>query len=60
MFKKAQFLTPVVTAFDADGNLDIQANKNIYDNLIDSGIDGLVIMGSTGEFLLCQLSNRKN
>jgi hypothetical protein len=26
--KKANFLTPVVTAFDANGNLDVQANKN--------------------------------
>ncbi|WP_160725101.1 dihydrodipicolinate synthase family protein [Bacillus sp. USDA818B3_A] len=48
--KKAQFLTPVVTAFDSEGNLDHQANKNIYDFLINGGIDGLVIMGSTGEF----------
>jgi 2-dehydro-3-deoxy-D-pentonate aldolase len=48
--KKAQFLTPVVTAFDSEGNLDHQANKNIYDFLINGGVDGLVIMGSTGEF----------
>lgn len=25
--KKANFLTPVVTAFDKNGNLDIQGNK---------------------------------
>jgi 4-hydroxy-tetrahydrodipicolinate synthase len=47
---KALFLTPAVTAFDSSGKLDIQANKNIYDNLINGGIDGIVIMGSTGEF----------
>ena len=29
--KKAMFLTPVVTAFDKEGKLDIQANKNIWE-----------------------------
>lgn len=48
--KKAKFFTPVLTAFDVNGNLDIQANKNIYDHLISGGVDGLVILGSTGEF----------
>ena len=48
--RKSMFLTPVVTAFDQQGNLDIQANKNIWDHLINGGVDGLVIMGSTGEF----------
>lgn len=48
--KKSMFLTPVVTAFDDQGNLDIQANKNIWEHLINGGVDGLVIMGSTGEF----------
>ena len=42
--KKANFLTPVVTAFDENGNLDIQGNKNVWDHLIKGGVDGLVIM----------------
>lgn len=57
--KKAKFLTPVITAFDADGNLDIQANKNVYDHLINAGIDGLLIMGSTGEFYAMSTQQRK-
>lgn len=57
--KKAKFLTPVITAFDANGNLDIQANKNVYDYLINAGIDGLVIMGSTGEFYAMSVEQRK-
>ena len=48
--KKANIYTPVVTAFDKERNLDIQANKNIYDHLINGGVDGIVVMGSTGEF----------
>ena len=50
MMKKAKFYTPVITAFDAAGNLDIQGNKNVFDHLINGGVDGLVVMGSTGEF----------
>lgn len=48
--KTAHIFTPVVTAFDEHGNIDIQANKNIFDHLINGGVDGLVIMGSSGEF----------
>lgn len=47
--KKANFLTPVVTAFDANGNLDVQANKNVWDHLIKGG--GISIdMLSSGSF----------
>lgn len=57
--KKAEFLTPVVTAFDSEGNLDRKANKNIYDFLINGGVDGLVIMGSTGEFPFMEDAQKK-
>jgi len=58
--KKANFMTPVVTAFDEIGNLDIQANKNIYDHLINGGVDGLVVMGSTGEFFTMTTQQKKD
>lgn len=57
--QKANCLTPVVTAFDAVGNLDIQANKNIYDHLINGGVDGIVVMGSTGEFFSMTTHQKK-
>lgn len=57
--KKANFLTPVVTAFDVNGNLDVQANKNVWDHLIKGGVDGLVIMGSTGEFFSMTTEQKK-
>ena len=57
--KKAMFLTPVVTAFDKEGKLDIQANKNIWEYLIKGGIDGIVLMGSTGEFFSLSLEAKK-
>lgn len=48
--KKASYFTPVVTAFDEEGRLDIQGNRNLWDHLIQGGVSGLVIMGSIGEF----------
>ena len=56
---KAKILTPVVTAFDKNGNIDHKANKNIYDNLIVGGVDGIVVMGSTGEFFTMTLEQKK-
>ena len=57
--KKANILTPVVTAFDKYGNIDIQANMNIYEYLIKGGVNGLVIMGSTGEFFGMRMEQKK-
>ncbi|WP_317303229.1 dihydrodipicolinate synthase family protein [Acidaminococcus timonensis] len=57
--KKAEILTPVVTAFDAKGNIDVTANQKIYEYLIGKGIDGLVVMGSTGEFFSMTKEQKK-
>lgn len=47
---KVEFLILVVIIFDEEGNLDKEGNKKVYDYFIDGGVDGLVIMGSIGEF----------
>ena len=46
----AKWITPVVTAFDAEGHVDLEANKRIYEHLIQGGMDGILILGSIGEF----------
>lgn len=56
---KVNFYTPVVTAFDENGELDLQGNKNIYDHLIGGGIEGLLILGSSGEFYALRKDQRK-
>jgi 4-hydroxy-tetrahydrodipicolinate synthase len=56
---KAKFITPVVTAFDKDLNIDIQANKNIWDFVIDGGVDGIILFGSTGEFFALTMEQKK-
>ncbi len=58
--KKAEILTPVVTAFDAQGNVDKEANRKIYEYLLKGGVDGLVVMGSTGEFFSMTTEQKKD
>jgi 4-hydroxy-tetrahydrodipicolinate synthase len=42
-------LTAMVTPFKADGSLDTEAAARLATHLIDSGCDGLVLFGTTGE-----------
>lgn len=42
-------LTAMVTPFDVDGDLDLDAAARLAVHLVDSGCDGLVISGTTGE-----------
>lgn len=42
-------LTAMVTPFDADGGLDLDAAQRVAEHLVGAGCDGLVISGTTGE-----------
>lgn len=42
-------LTAMVTPFDTDGRLDVPSAGALASHLVDSGHDGLVISGTTGE-----------
>ncbi|MDT5091924.1 MAG: 4-hydroxy-tetrahydrodipicolinate synthase [Mycobacterium sp.] len=42
-------LTAMVTPFKADGSLDTDAAARLAAHLVDSGCDGLVLSGTTGE-----------
>ena len=42
-------LTAMVTPFGPDGSLDLGGAKKVAKHLVDSGCDGLVISGTTGE-----------
>jgi 4-hydroxy-tetrahydrodipicolinate synthase len=42
-------LTAMVTPFGPDGSLDVVAAKKVATHLVDSGCDGLVVSGTTGE-----------
>jgi 4-hydroxy-tetrahydrodipicolinate synthase len=44
-----EVLTAVVTPFRTDGSLDLDAFKRICTHLVESGSDGVVVAGTTGE-----------
>lgn len=57
---KAKWITPVVTALDENGHIDTEANKRIYEHLIQGGIDGILIFGSIGEFFALPMEEKKD
>jgi 4-hydroxy-tetrahydrodipicolinate synthase len=44
-----RLLTAMVTPFDNEGQVDVEQAKQLASALIDSGSDGLVVAGTTGE-----------
>ncbi len=55
----SHYITPAVTPFDKEGNLDYTALKGLYDHLIEGGVDGILILGSIGEFFALSLEKKK-
>lgn len=57
MFKGV--FTPIITAFDRDGRIDYPANRLIINRLIDGGVNGILFMGSIGEFFALSYEEKK-
>ena len=49
MNKPGRLLTAMVTPFEVGGAIDYQQAKKLAKSLLDSGSDGLVVSGTTGE-----------
>lgn len=58
MFKG--IFTPIVTIFNDDGSIDKKNQTILIENLISSGVDGIVILGSIGEFFNISLEEKKD
>lgn len=57
MFKG--IITPVITILDEQGKLDFEGNKIIINRLIDNGMNGLLFLGSIGEFFALTMEEKK-
>ncbi|MCI8810886.1 MAG: dihydrodipicolinate synthase family protein [Oscillibacter sp.] len=55
---KAAFLAPAITLFNEDGTLDLASQERLYDNLIEKGIDGILVEGSSSEFFAMNMEER--
>lgn len=56
---KINYMTPVVTIFNKKGKIDRAGNKEVYEHLINNGVDGIVILGSSGEFFSMSVDEKK-
>ena len=56
---RATIYTPTVTIFNDLGEFDFEGNRKVIEYLIEGGVDGLVPLGSTGEFTTLSLSEKK-
>ncbi|EMA22796.1 MULTISPECIES: dihydrodipicolinate synthase family protein [Haloarcula] len=50
MAESFDVLTPLVTPFDADGDLDVAGLESLVRHVAAAGVDGIVPCGTTGEF----------
>lgn len=55
----AGLMTAMVTPFDEGGELDLGSTEAVVERLVAAGVDGLSILGSTGEFPQVTLPERK-
>lgn len=56
---KAKIVTPTLTIFNQDGAIDYIGNKMLIRHLVDNGVDGVVPLGSTGEFTILPFEEKK-
>ena len=49
MVELGRLITAMITPFDEDGAVDFDEAGRLASALVDSGSDGLVITGTTGE-----------
>ncbi len=55
----AEIICAAVTAFGPDEKPDYPANKRIIDFLIEKGINGILVLGSTGEFTSLSVAEKE-
>jgi len=60
MSKFEGIIPPVITVFDKDDEVDIEKTQEFIDHLINSGVHGIFIAGSTGEYTLIDNDQREN
>ena len=52
------YVVPILTPFDRDGAIDLEAMRHNIDYLLDEGIHGITLTGSFGEFPLLSFDER--
>ncbi len=53
-----EIIVPVVTVFDKNEKPDFEENKKVIDFLVEGGVDGILVLGSTGEFTVLDYEDK--
>lgn len=53
-------ITPVITVLDKNGNQDFVGQKKVIERLIANKVNGILIMGSIGEFFALTMQEKKD
>ncbi len=56
---KAAYLCPAITMFHEDGSLDLESQARLFDRLIETGVDGILVEGSSSEFFAMPMEQRR-
>ena len=59
VYMKANYITPAVTVFSEDGSIHFEEQGKVYEHLIAGGVDGILILGSIGEFFALSMEQKK-
>lgn len=59
MNQPIRYITPAVTPLLPEGGVDFQSCESLYRFLVQGGMDGILIMGSIGEFFGLTLEEKK-
>ena len=61
MYKQEiHYITPAVTPLCPDGQIDFESCATLYNHLINGGVDGIVVLGSIGEFFAFTMQQKKD
>ena len=55
----AAYMAPAITLFNQDGTLDFESQEKLFDNLIEKGVDGILVEGSSSEFFAMPMGQRR-
>ena len=55
----AAYIAPTITLFRQDGTMDFESQEKLCDNLIEKGMDGILVEGSSSEFFAMPMDQRR-
>ena len=55
----ASYITPAVTIFHPDGSINLEETGRVYEHLIQGQVDGILLLGSIGEFFAPTLEQKQ-